>query len=67
MSEVFLAVNELDGTHRHFWVPFKVLAKQYDSEQAAKADADLFCAKENYSILFIGNCFYVAKELRMAL
>ena len=67
MSEVFLAVNELDGTHRHFWVPFKVLAKQYDSEQAAKADAAQFCAKDGYSIRFIGNCFYITKELRLAL
>jgi hypothetical protein len=67
MSEVFLCVNELDITPRYFWVPFRVLAKQYDSEQAARADAVQFCAKEDYSIQFSGSCFYITKELRFAL
>ena len=66
MSEVFLSVSESAARPRHFWVPFRVLAKQYDSEQAAKADAVQFCASEDYSIQFIGNCFYITKELGLA-
>ena len=67
MSDVFLCVNELDAAPRYFWVPLRVLAKQYDSEQAAKADAEQFCAREDYSIRFIGNCFYITRDLRLAL
>jgi hypothetical protein len=66
MSEVFLCVNDPDVTPRSVWVPFKVMAKQYDSVQAAMDDVAQFCPNAPYEIKFIGNSFYITKELGFA-